>query len=105
MSVILGWTPADCLALQLFFLQDQSGKRRGVLYIKVLPDFLLIVQYCANVLDMDQQCSKRTQRNLSQLNIGLTHPLPSSLSFFLEGTKLVGCSKHLKDLATNHLWI
>lgn len=56
-----------------------KGQGRGVLYIEVLPDFILSLQYCANVLDMDQQCSKRS---LNQLNIGSTHPLLSS-SFFI----------------------
>lgn len=56
MSVILWWTPADCLSTAAVFpLRSKwKGQGRGVLYSEVHPDFILSVQYCAKVLDMNQ---------------------------------------------------
>lgn len=61
MSVILWRTPADCLSTAAVFppRSKWKGQGRGVLYVEVLPDVILSLQYWAKVLDMDQQCSER----------------------------------------------
>lgn len=52
MSVILWWTPADCLSTAAVFLQDQSGKvRKEVCYMLRFFQTFFCLQCFAKVLD------------------------------------------------------
>lgn len=84
MSVILWWTPADCLSTAAVFppRSKWKGQGRGMLCFEVLPDFILSGQYCAKVLDMDQQCSKRMAEKSKPTQYWFDSPFAVIIIFF-----------------------